>query len=86
LFRKSAEQGNALAQHNLGLLYGRGQGVEQSYLDAYVWESLAATSGLKDAIQNRDICLSKLSHEELKTAKKPESFLFLKIEQRKSGQ
>jgi TPR repeat protein len=85
-FRKSAEQGNAMAQHNLGLMYGRGQGVEQSYVDAYVWESLAATSGLEDAIKNRDICLSKLSDDELKTAQRRESFLFLKIEQRKSSQ
>ena len=84
-FRKAAERGNALAQHNLGLLYGRGQGVKQDYTEAYIWESLAATSGNKDAIRNRDVLLAKLSDEELKTARRRESFLYLKIEHQKSG-
>jgi len=85
-FRLAAEQGNALAQHNLGLLYGTGKGVEQDCAEAYVWESLAAASGHREAAKNRDICLAKLSDEQLKAARRRESFLYLKIEQRKRSQ
>jgi len=84
-FRKAAEQGNPLAQHNLGLLYGRGQGVKQDVAETYIRESLASTSGNQDAIKNRDTLLAKLSEEELKAAKRRESFLYLKIEHKKSG-
>lgn len=85
-FRMAAEQGNALAQHHLGLLYGTGKGVEQNYAEAYVWESLAAASGHREAAKNRDICMEKLSEEQLKAARRRESFLYLKIEQRKRSQ
>jgi TPR repeat protein len=84
-FRKASMQGNSLAQHNLGLMYGRGQGVPQDYSEAYIWESIAASSGHEDAIQNRDICASKLSSEELKTAQRREVFLFHKIQQSKAN-
>ena len=33
-FRKLAEQGDAVAQYNLGLLYVKGQGVPQDYVQA----------------------------------------------------
>lgn len=85
-FRKAAEQGNALAQHHLGLLYGTGKGVELDYAEAYIWESLAAASGNTKAARNRDICMAKLSKEQLKAAQRRESFLFFKIEQRKRSQ
>ncbi len=85
-FRRAAEQGNALAQHHLGLLYGTGKGVEQNYAEAYVWESLAAASGHPAAAKNRDICMAKLDEKELKAARRRESFLYLKIEQRKRSQ
>jgi TPR repeat protein len=85
-FLKAAEKGNTLAQHNLGLLYGRGQGVKQDYAEAFVWESLAATSGHEDAIKNRDALKTRLSDKELAAAQRRESFLYLKIENRKASQ
>jgi len=85
-FRKAAEQGNASAQHNLGLMYGRGQGVPQDYSEAYVWEALASAGGVKNAINNRDFCASKLSPEELKAAQRREWLWFQRIEQRKTRQ
>ena len=33
-FRKSAEQGNAFAQFKLGVMYGKGNGVQQDYAEA----------------------------------------------------
>jgi TPR repeat protein len=38
----AAEQGNASAQNNLGVMYGKGQGVPQDYVQAHMWLNLAA--------------------------------------------
>lgn len=51
-FRKAAEQGNAAAQNNLGLLYARGQGVPQRYAEAAGWYRKAADQGFDYAIGN----------------------------------
>ena len=42
-YRRSAEQGNADAQVNLGLMYDQGRGVPQDYVDAHMWLNLAAS-------------------------------------------
>ena len=39
LFRKAAEQGDGDAQFNLGLMYAKGKGVPQDYVEAYKWYS-----------------------------------------------
>ncbi len=49
LWKLSAENGNAEAQHNLGLLYHVGQGVTQNYAEAVKWYRLAAAQGNADA-------------------------------------
>jgi hypothetical protein len=43
-----ANQGNAIAQGLLGLMYAKGQGVQQNYAEAVKWYRLAAEQG--DAI------------------------------------
>jgi uncharacterized protein len=45
LFRSLADQGDAEAQINLGMMYYRGQGVPQDYLEAVTWYRLAAKQG-----------------------------------------
>lgn len=40
---KAAEQGDVAAQGALGVLYSLGQGVPQSYVEAYYWLDLAAS-------------------------------------------
>ena len=40
-----AEQGDAYAQTNLGLMYSEGQGVSQDYGEAFKWYQLAADQG-----------------------------------------
>lgn len=42
-YRKAADQGDATAQGTLGTLYSMGQGVPQSYVEAYYWLDLAAS-------------------------------------------
>lgn len=44
-----AEQGDASAQYNLGMMYGGGQGVVQDYKQATIWIEKAATQGNADA-------------------------------------
>ena len=44
-----AEQGNAEAQFNLGLMYDNGQGVRQDYAQAVQWYRKAAEQGYAEA-------------------------------------
>ena len=45
LSRPHADQGNALAQANLGSMYENGLGVPQNYAEAVKWHRLAAAQG-----------------------------------------
>ncbi len=51
-FRPLAEQGNASAQLNLGLMYANGHGVLQDSAEAVKWYSLAAEQGNVTAQSN----------------------------------
>ena len=44
-----AEQGNASAQYNLGVMYDKGKGVPENDKTALKWYRLAAKQGLADA-------------------------------------
>ena len=46
---KDAEQGDAIAQFNLGDMYYNGEGVSVDYQEAMKWYSKAAEQGLADA-------------------------------------
>ena len=45
-YRLAAEQGDADAQYNLGLMYDNGNGVPQDYKEAVKWYRLAAEQGV----------------------------------------
>ena len=47
-----AERGHVSAQTNLGVLYNKGQGVNQDYSAALKWWKLAAEQGHSDALTN----------------------------------
>jgi len=51
-FRLLAEQGDAIAQHSLGVMYRNGQGVPQDYTEAVRWYRMAADQGDSDAQYN----------------------------------
>jgi TPR repeat protein len=53
LLRPLAEQGDAVAQNYLGLMYERGQGVPQNYVQAVSWYRKAAEQG--DALAQFDL-------------------------------
>lgn len=52
LLLKGAEQGDALAQFDLGCCYLEGKGVSQDYARAYLWTLLAAMQGHPTAQNN----------------------------------
>ncbi len=41
LYRKAADQGDAVAQNNIGFMYDNGLGVPQDYSQAQMWYNLA---------------------------------------------
>ena len=43
--KKAAEQGNSIAQNNLGVMYESGDGVEQNFNKAFEWYEKAALKG-----------------------------------------
>ena len=69
-YRKSAEQGIAEAQFNLGLMYGNGEGVIQDDVYAHMWWNIAASSGLADATKNRDLIAQQMTPPQLAEAQK----------------
>ncbi|MDD6910817.1 tetratricopeptide repeat protein, partial [Actinobacillus minor] len=49
MFKELAEQGDAGAQYNLGLMYDNGYGVNQDYHQAVKWYQKAAEQGVLQA-------------------------------------
>ena len=52
--RGIAEQGDARAQYNLGMVYGNGEGVPQGYVMANMYSNIDSVNGDKDSVSNRD--------------------------------
>jgi TPR repeat protein len=52
LFRQFAEQGNAVAQYNLGIIYAYGRGIPQDFREAAKWYRLGAEQGIARAQYN----------------------------------
>ena len=65
-----AEQGDASAQFNLGAKYHNGQGVIQDNVYAHMWWNIAASSGHKGAVKNRDIVAGKMTPTRIEDAQK----------------
>ena len=63
-----AEQGDADAQYNLGVMYRKGHGVPQDKVYAHIWYNIAATSGNKKAIKNRDILAEEMTPAQIEKA------------------
>jgi len=65
-----AEQGDVEAQCSLGQIYYKGQGALQDYVIAYMYFNVAAISGTKEAIKNRDSVSKKMTPSQLEKAQK----------------
>ncbi len=61
LLRAAAEQGNAEAQYNLGLMYLEGLGVKQDNAEAYAWIRTAAAQGKGGTLEIRATLLREMT-------------------------
>jgi TPR repeat protein len=69
VFRVMAAQGNAKAQHLVGVMYHRGEGVARNSVRAFAWFSLAAAHGDREAkARLRDVSQT-MTPEELAQAR-----------------
>jgi uncharacterized protein len=82
-YRKAAEQGDASAQYNLGLMYYNGEGVPPNNILAYAWISLPAISGDKNKVDARDSIAEKLTPEDLSKAQAEAARLHALIQKNK---
>ncbi|MFQ6018756.1 MAG: hypothetical protein ACE5KF_11260 [Kiloniellaceae bacterium] len=74
-FKPLAEQGNADAQNNLGVMYADGRGVLQDYVGAHMWYNLAASRlapGLNRdmAVRNRDALATVMTPAQIAEAQR----------------
>jgi TPR repeat protein len=70
LFHPLAEQGDAAAQYNLGVMYANGEGVPQDYVEAHMWLNLAVAQGNDDAKAARDIVAKLMTSEQVAEAQR----------------
>ena len=69
-WRKGAEQGDAKAQHNLGVCYAFGLGVAKDDVIAYMWYNLAAASGHESGKKGRDLLAKRMTAEKIAEAQR----------------
>jgi TPR repeat protein len=67
--QKAAFMGSPRAQNNLAFMYVKGLGVEKSYIDSYVWASVAIEHGYNSQ-QIRDDARIHLTPAMLRDARK----------------
>ena len=56
-----AEQGDAKAQNNLGVMYAEGHGVLQDYVTAHMWANIASMNGDKIAPKLRNAIAKRMT-------------------------
>jgi len=73
-YRLAADQGNASAQYNLGVMDGNGEGVLQDYVEAHMWFNLAAAQSSGEdrdrRVRNRDNAAAKMTAEQVAEAQR----------------
>ncbi len=69
-YRKAAEQGDADAQYNLGVMYMGGGGVPKNNIEAYMWSSLAKTQGNEIVADNLDIIKGGMTADQIAEAQR----------------
>ena len=70
----AAEQGYPETQNNIGLMYDRGRGVLQDYVQAHMWFNLAALrltgEARETAVENLDRAANQLTPDALNEAQR----------------
>lgn len=63
-----AEQGDARAQYNLGVMYGLGNGVVKDSVYAHMWTNIASANGDENGGKVRDLVAEKMTPSQLEKA------------------
>ncbi len=69
-YRLAAEQGDAGAQNNLGVMYLEGRGVPQDYVQAHMWIKLAAAQGKESFRKSRDLLAELMTPAQIDEAQR----------------
>jgi TPR repeat protein len=80
-WRPLAEQGDALAQNNLGVIYEFGLSVPQDIVQAHMWFWLAAAQGNKKAQKARDMVAEDMTPDQIAEAQRMASEWMAKHQQ-----
>ena len=67
-YRLAAEQGDAWAQNNLGIMYSLGAGVIYDQVSAHMWHNIAASNGNRFAEDNRATLAGQMTPSQLEEA------------------
>ena len=71
--RVRADQGDAVAQYTLGLMYADGDGVTQDYVEAYAWFILAIAQAYGEDydtfVEARDTVARRMTDEQVEEAR-----------------
>ena len=68
-YRLAAKQELAVAQHNLGVSYAKGEGVIQNDVFGYMWLNIAATAGYKASAEDRSKLSARMTASDLSKAR-----------------
>jgi len=66
--KPAAQAGAPEAQHRLGQLFTTGEGVDLDYVAAHKWLNIAATNGIAEAAETRDVISALMTPEQLAQA------------------
>ena len=73
-YRPLAVRGDLAAQNNLGVMYGKGEGVIQYNVQAHKWANLAAArlhgEERDKSVKNRDLAASKMTPADISRAQR----------------
>jgi TPR repeat protein len=79
--KRLANNGDAKAQYNLGVMYDNGTGVPQDYKEAYVWFSIAKANGYENLDNNLLDNISKeMTKEQITEAQSLSTEMLKRIE------
>lgn len=67
-YRLAALQNHAASQHNMGVLYLKGEGVDRDWAEAYAWFSLSAEQGYQAAVEAVNTLKTRLTGADLSRA------------------
>ena len=67
-YRLAAQQGNATAQSNLGVMYANGEGVLKDSVLAHMWSNIAGANGDASARKLRDSLERDMTRAEVSRA------------------